>query len=247
MADKVISKGKHGASEEDHAPHVVSGGVLLATGTTLLVLTGVTVAVAHIELGKLNLAVALGIACVKATVVALFFMHLRWDRKFHLLTFVGSLFFLLFMILFLVFDTTQYHPNIDEFEDRPPSAAAAATPLPAATGSASSALAASASSTPSATTSGAATVPDPSASASAAPEPSASTAAEPTEEPSAAPATASATASGVAPPVTAPPAPKSPPPPPAPAAAPKAPPAAAPKAPPAATAPAAPKPVDPYE
>jgi cytochrome c oxidase subunit 4 len=46
----------------------------------LLVLTAVTTSVAFVDLGGAwNTAVALLIACCKATLVVLFFMHLRWS------------------------------------------------------------------------------------------------------------------------------------------------------------------------
>jgi cytochrome c oxidase subunit 4 len=44
----------------------------------LLVLTAVTVAVSAIDLGPLNTVVALAIACLKATLVILYFMHVRY-------------------------------------------------------------------------------------------------------------------------------------------------------------------------
>lgn len=44
---------------------------------TLLALTVVTTAVAYVDLGWANVPIALGIAAVKAALVALVFMHLR--------------------------------------------------------------------------------------------------------------------------------------------------------------------------
>ena len=46
----------------------------------LLVLTIITVGASYIDFGEGNVAIALFIATIKATVVALFFMHLRHDR-----------------------------------------------------------------------------------------------------------------------------------------------------------------------
>ena len=48
---------------------------------TLLVLTAVTVAVSFLNLGLWNAGVALGIASLKAALVALYFMHLRHEIK----------------------------------------------------------------------------------------------------------------------------------------------------------------------
>jgi len=46
-----------------------------------MALTVVTVAAAQVNLGSLNVPIALAIASVKAALVALIFMHLLWDEK----------------------------------------------------------------------------------------------------------------------------------------------------------------------
>lgn len=57
-------------------PHIIPMLVYLAIGGALLVMTLVTVAVSFIDLGFLNILVALAIATFKALLVAFFFMHL---------------------------------------------------------------------------------------------------------------------------------------------------------------------------
>jgi cytochrome c oxidase subunit 4 len=57
--------------------HVTSRGFYLLIGITLLILTGVTVAAAFVNLGPLNPVIALLIATIKATLVILFFMHVK--------------------------------------------------------------------------------------------------------------------------------------------------------------------------
>jgi cytochrome c oxidase subunit IV len=47
----------------------------------LMILTAVTVWVSYIHFGVLNIVVALTVASVKAALVALFFMHLRYEDK----------------------------------------------------------------------------------------------------------------------------------------------------------------------
>jgi cytochrome c oxidase subunit IV len=61
--------------------HVVPLRVYYAVFAALLVLTGVTVAVARVDLGALNTIVALGIAATKAALVVLFFMHVRYGSR----------------------------------------------------------------------------------------------------------------------------------------------------------------------
>jgi cytochrome c oxidase subunit 4 len=65
----------------------------------LLVCTYVTYKAAFIELGRFNAAVALGIATLKATLVALFFMHV-WhsSEKLTKLVVIAALFFLLLLL-----------------------------------------------------------------------------------------------------------------------------------------------------
>jgi cytochrome c oxidase subunit IV len=65
----------------------------------LLVGTGLTVYAATLDLGRYNAVVALGIATIKATLVALFFMHV-WhaSEKLTKLVVVAALFFLLLLL-----------------------------------------------------------------------------------------------------------------------------------------------------
>jgi cytochrome c oxidase subunit IV len=66
----------------------------------LMVLTGLTVWASFQHLGIWNTPVALGIAVAKATLVALFFMHLRYSPKLTSLVIASSLLWL--VILFAI-------------------------------------------------------------------------------------------------------------------------------------------------
>lgn len=94
--------------------HLVPYSTLLATGLALLVLTVITVAVRYIDLGEANIYIAIGIAVVKATLVSLFFMHLRWDRPFNLMVLVGSMLFVVLMMIFCMMDVGQYEPTLNK-------------------------------------------------------------------------------------------------------------------------------------
>jgi cytochrome c oxidase subunit 4 len=65
----------------------------------LLVGTGLTVFAATLDLGRYNAAVALSIATIKATLVALFFMHV-WhaSEKLTKLVVIAALFFLMLLL-----------------------------------------------------------------------------------------------------------------------------------------------------
>ena len=71
----------------------------------LMVLTAVTVAVAFVNLGALNFPVALGIAITKATLVVLFFMHVKYSSQLTKM-FVGMAFF--FLIILFGLSLTDY-------------------------------------------------------------------------------------------------------------------------------------------
>ena len=96
-----------------HGPHahVVPLKVLVAVFATLVVLTVLTVAAIRIDLGPGNLWLAMSIATVKALVVALWFMHLRYDRLFHGFVFLLGLFFAALFIGITLIDTMQYEPD----------------------------------------------------------------------------------------------------------------------------------------
>jgi cytochrome c oxidase subunit 4 len=65
----------------------------------LLIGTGLTVFAATLDLGAFNAPVALGIATVKATLVALFFMHVyHASEKLTKLVVIGAIFFLLLLL-----------------------------------------------------------------------------------------------------------------------------------------------------
>ena len=86
--------------EQEH--HIVSPVIYLAILGALLVGTAVTVGVSFVDLGEWriapgltlfwNPAVALAIACSKAILVVLFFMHVKYSTKLTKLTLISGLF-----------------------------------------------------------------------------------------------------------------------------------------------------------
>ncbi len=61
---------------------------------SLLGLTVATVAVSYLELGVLNIFVAMAIASVKAVFVCLYFMHLKYDNRVNQVVFISAFLFL---------------------------------------------------------------------------------------------------------------------------------------------------------
>jgi cytochrome c oxidase subunit 4 len=70
----------------------------------LIVLTVLTTAVAFVDLGAFSVVVALGIACCKMLLVALFFMHVRHSTKLTRLVLVGGLLWLAILLLLTLGD-----------------------------------------------------------------------------------------------------------------------------------------------
>jgi cytochrome c oxidase subunit 4 len=81
----------------DHAHdkhHVVPTKIYYAIFATLIVLTAVTVGVAYIDLGRLNTVAALAIACFKAMIVVLYFMHVKYSTRLIKLTVIAGLYWM---------------------------------------------------------------------------------------------------------------------------------------------------------
>ena len=84
--------------------HVASLKNYLLIFAALMVLTAVTIMVAFLDVGFLNTVVALGIASVKATLVVLYFMHLRYGGPLNKLFWVAGLLWLAILLSFTMSD-----------------------------------------------------------------------------------------------------------------------------------------------
>ncbi len=109
----------------DSQPHVLSRKILVATFGALVTLTLLTVTASRVDLGPWNVVIALAIAALKASMVALFFMHLKYENKFLMVVLGAAALFAVLFVAFVVFDTVQYQPEIRAFEKAEAAAAAA--------------------------------------------------------------------------------------------------------------------------
>jgi cytochrome c oxidase subunit 4 len=82
----------------EHAHHIVSPLVYVVIFFALLVGTATTVWASYIDLGVWNPIIALAIACTKATLVVLFFMHVKYSSKLTKLTVASGVFMFLVLI-----------------------------------------------------------------------------------------------------------------------------------------------------
>jgi cytochrome c oxidase subunit 4 len=73
--------------------HVSPLSTYLTIFTALMVLSAITVGAAFVDLGSFNPVVALAIAGLKATLVILYFMHVKYSSRLTKLTVVLSMFF----------------------------------------------------------------------------------------------------------------------------------------------------------
>ncbi len=97
-----------------HAAHQHPTGKLYAVILAcLLVLTVITVTAAGINFGSpsVNVVIAMFIATIKASLVVLFFMHLKYDKGINALIFLSGVFFLGLFLTFCIIDTGA-RPNI---------------------------------------------------------------------------------------------------------------------------------------
>jgi len=78
--------------------HIVTPVQYSMVFAALLIGTALTVIAAEIDLGIFNPVIALGIACTKAVIVILFFMHVKYQSKLVKLT-VGAGFFTFLVLI----------------------------------------------------------------------------------------------------------------------------------------------------
>ncbi len=103
------------AAEHEHYAHEVAHHVkkYMMVGATLLLFTGITVALSYVDFGtrKANIAVAMLVAMFKAGLVAAIFMHLSAEKKliYRVLIFTGLFVFALFWLTFLAWYDPVHH------------------------------------------------------------------------------------------------------------------------------------------
>lgn len=92
-------------SEPTHHAHTVVQpkvyGIIFAA---LLCFTALTVFASYLELGVFNAVVALTIAVIKAVLVILFFMHIRYSSRLTMLTLASGFFTLIVLLTMTLTD-----------------------------------------------------------------------------------------------------------------------------------------------
>jgi cytochrome c oxidase subunit 4 len=105
--------------------HIVSPKIYAVIFGSLMLGTYITYKAAYVDLGKLNIVIALAIATFKAALVVLFFMHGRYSPKRTQLVIVCSVFWLAIMLALTLTDyNTRSHemqPGVSRLEQPAPS------------------------------------------------------------------------------------------------------------------------------
>jgi len=84
--------------------HIVSTRLYFSIFAALMVLTAITVVVAFIDLGAMSDVVAMAIAFTKASLVILYFMHVRYSSGLIALSVIGALAFMAVFVFFTMSD-----------------------------------------------------------------------------------------------------------------------------------------------
>jgi len=92
--------------------HVASVRLLVIVWIALMFGTWLTVSATYVDLGALNIWIGLAIATAKAVLVALYYMHLRWDRPFNAFVFLSAFAFLAIFIGIAMMDTAEYQETL---------------------------------------------------------------------------------------------------------------------------------------
>ena len=105
-----------------HFAHPAPMKLLIGIFIALVSLTILTVVANDWPLGKFDLVVAMGIATVKASLVALFFMHMYWDKGFNIVAFLSSVLFVVLFISMTLMDRNSYRESVESYpvSARPP-------------------------------------------------------------------------------------------------------------------------------
>ena len=127
---------EHG-HDDHHGPdghHVMSLPMMFGIFGALIFFTALTVAIGQFSLGRWEILITMMIATTKATLVALFFMHLLYDRPFNAMMFSFSLFFVALFLGIVLMDRGAYSEDLvpPVRAEAAPAAAADPAPKPAA-------------------------------------------------------------------------------------------------------------------
>ena len=101
-ADHTVKHESEGT--EHHTEHIVPIKIYVAVFLSLIALTWVTTGVSTIDLGRLNIFVALSIAICKASLVLLFFMHVKYGTRLTKMIVLAGIYWLILLLFIVMMD-----------------------------------------------------------------------------------------------------------------------------------------------
>lgn len=103
-----------GGHEHHGLAHISPWQTLVTVWAVLMVLTILTVMATWVDLGTLNIWIALTIAVLKGSLVVMYFMHLKYDSPFNGFIFCFSLAFVAIFLGFVMIDSKSYHRTVEK-------------------------------------------------------------------------------------------------------------------------------------
>ena len=102
------------ASHDSLGHHISPVWQLVAVFGTLILLTWLTVTASNLGLtGQTEVIVAMGIATVKASLVGLYFMHMRYEKPINIMVFLFTFAFVALFLGLTLMDSGQYQSQIE--------------------------------------------------------------------------------------------------------------------------------------
>ncbi|MCX4239852.1 cytochrome C oxidase subunit IV family protein [Paraliomyxa miuraensis] len=111
---RLFLHGKPVEGYEECHEHISPMKAYYAVFGALLVLTGLTYAVSYMSLGPASLPVAMVVAVAKASLVCMYFMHLKYDDRYHVFVFLSTIIFVGIFFTFTIFDLNSRTRLIEE-------------------------------------------------------------------------------------------------------------------------------------
>jgi cytochrome c oxidase subunit IV len=103
----------HGESDtHGETPHALPVKLLVTVFLILVGLTILTVVATLFPTGSLEIWISMGIATIKASLVAAYFMHLRYDNPMNAVIFIFGLFFVALFLGFILLDSHHYQSTL---------------------------------------------------------------------------------------------------------------------------------------
>ncbi len=106
----------HHNKEHAISHHIIPPRVYYGIFAVLMLLLGLTVVVAFIDIGPLSIVAALSIAVIKALLIALYFMHIRYSSR---LTQVFAMAALLWLTILISLTVSDYLARGEEWHQMP--------------------------------------------------------------------------------------------------------------------------------